>query len=322
MNNFSRRSKVTFLFFLLGIVTILFVYFLQNFQDQESFDISLLEENKTNSREEAIEIGQILGCTRVTDLGDTYLPCSSIREYNYALKLYNLKLEINSKKKANFIENTYISVLIIIVFSLLFYIFQQSKKHESLKVDSKNYLMPGEWVKTIDSLGATVTEASSSSLQTVANSDLVLEDFKYLKNIFLELQNKLNDQDKEIKRLRKGYDNHLVKKFINRFLRVHNYLVKQNQEFPEDLSLQNLLMLMDDALESSNVYLYNPEVGGDYRDVDGLAENPEIIETNEKNQDFKIKNIIKPGYFLKYEENKEFVQDAVVSIYSYVLEEE
>ena len=59
------------------------------------------------------------------------------REYNYALKLYNLKLEINSKKKANFIENTYISVLIIIVFSLLFYIFQQSKKHESLKVDSK-----------------------------------------------------------------------------------------------------------------------------------------------------------------------------------------
>ena len=45
---------------MLGIVSILFVYFLQNFQDQESFDISLLEENKTNSKEEAIEIGQIL----------------------------------------------------------------------------------------------------------------------------------------------------------------------------------------------------------------------------------------------------------------------
>ena len=81
-------------------------------------------------------------------------------------------------------------------------------------------------------------------------------------------------------------------------------------------------MLMEDALESSNVHLYNPEVGGDYRSVEGLAENPEIIETDDESQDFKIKNVVKPGYFLKYDQNKEFVQDAVVSIFSYVREEE
>ena len=177
-------------------------------------------------------------------------------------------------------------------------------------------------MSTIESLGQSVDNVSLQTSDTSENSIKVLEDFESLKDVFLELQNKLNDQDREIERLKKGYDNHLVKKFIIRFLRVHNYLVKQNQEFPEDLGLQNLLMLMEDALESSNVHLYNPEVGGDYRSIEGLAENPEIIETNDENQDFKIKSVVKPGYFLKYDQNKEFVQDAVVSIFSYVREEE
>ena len=91
--------------------------------------------------------------------------------------------------------------------------------------------MPSEWVKAINSLENTVKDVSSKTIQTAINSDTVIEDFKSLKDIFLELQGKLNDQDREIERLKKGYDNHLVKKFIIRFLRVHNYLTKQNQDF-------------------------------------------------------------------------------------------
>ena len=63
-------------------------------------------------------------------------------------------------------------------------------------------------------------------------------------------------------------------------------------------------MLMDDALESSNVYLYNPEVGGDYRDVDGLAENPEIIETNEKTKILKSKTLLNLVIFLNMKKIK------------------
>ena len=290
--------------------------------DGSAESVSLLDTNKNLSKEEAIVLSKELGCTRVQDLGDIYIPCSSVKEYEYAVKIYNLKAEIDAEQRSDLILIVLIILLVATLLSLLRYLFIQGQRHESLKIDGKKYIMPGEWVSTIESLGQSVDNVSLQTSDTSENSIKVLEDFESLKDVFLELQNKLNDQDREIERLKKGYDNHLVKKFIIRFLRVHNYLVKQNQEFPEDLGLQNLLMLMEDALESSNVHLYNPEVGGDYRSIEGLAENPEIIETNDENQDFKIKSVVKPGYFLKYDQNKEFVQDAVVSIFSYVREEE
>ena len=307
---------------LLVVFFIVFLFIVEYFNTEPNVLNSILEQNKELSKVEAIDVAKELGCTRIVDLGDVFVPCSSIEEFDYALKIYNLKEKIQSQQRDNLISSLLIYLTISVIISLVGFIFLQSKRHENLKINSKNYLMPSEWVKAINSLENTVKDVSSKTIQTAINSDTVIEDFKSLKDIFLELQGKLNDQDREIERLKKGYDNHLVKKFIIRFLRVHNYLVKQNQEFPEDSNLQNLLMLMEDALESSNVHLYNPEVGGDYRSVEGLAENPEIIKTDDKNQDFKIKNIIKPGYFLKYDENKEFVQDAVVSIFSYVLEEE
>ena len=307
---------------LLVVFFIVFLFIVEYFNTEPNVLNSILEQNKELSKVEAVDVAKELGCTRIVDLGDVFVPCSSIEEFDYALKIYNLKEKIQSQQRDNLISSLLIYLTISVIISLVGFIFLQSKRHENLKINSKNYLMPSEWVKAINSLENTVKDVSSKTIQTAINSDTVIEDFKSLKDIFLELQGKLNDQDREIERLKKGYDNHLVKKFIIRFLRVHNYLTKQNQEFPEDSNLQNLLMLMEDALESSNVHLYNPEVGGDYRSVEGLAENPEIIETDDESQDFKIKNVVKPGYFLKYDQNKEFVQDAVVSIFSYVREEE
>ena len=319
----QNTTKKTFLpMVLLVVFFIVFLFIVEYFNTEPNVFNSILEQNKELSKVEAIDVAKELGCTRIVDLGDVFVPCSSIEEFDYALKIYNLKEKIQSQQRDNLISSLLIYLTISLIISLVGFIFLQSKRHENLKINSKNYLMPSEWVKTINSLENTVKDVSSKTIQTAINSDTVIEDFKSLKDIFLELQGKLNDQDREIERLKKGYDNHLVKKFIIRFLRVHNYLTKQNQEFPEDSNLQNLLMLMEDALESSNVHLYNPEVGGDYRSVEGLAENPEIIETDDESQDFKIKNVVKPGYFLKYDQNKEFVQDAVVSIFSYVREEE
>ena len=322
MKDINKTEKSLVVLVFLVLISILLVFIVDYFDVELNDSISILEQNKELSKVEAVEIAKELGCTRIVDLGDVYVPCSSIEEYDYVLKIYNLKEKIEAEQRENFKFNLLIYTILFVVISLIGFVILQSKRHESLKINSKNYLMPGEWIKAIDSLESTIEDVSSKTTHTSINSDIVINDFKSLKDIFLELQGKLNDQDREIERLKKGYDNHLVKKFIIRFLRVHNYLVKQNQKFPEDSNLQNLLMLMEDALESSNVHLYNPEVGGDYRSVEGLAENPEIIETDDESQDFKIKNVVKPGYFLKYDQNKEFVQDAVVSIFSYVREEE
>ena len=121
-------------------------------------------------------------------MGDVFVPCSSIEEFDYALKIYNLKEKIQSQQRDNLISSLLIYLTISVIISLVGFIFLQSKRHENLKINSKNYLMPSEWVKAINSLENTVKDVSSKTIQTAINSDTVIEDFKSLKDIFLELQ--------------------------------------------------------------------------------------------------------------------------------------
>ena len=64
------------------------------------------------------------------------------------------------------------------------------------------------------------------------------ENFSNLKNTFLELQKKLDSQDAEIERLKKGYDNHLTKKLISRFLKVFEYVGDLKNNNIEDKNLE------------------------------------------------------------------------------------
>ena len=135
--------------------------------DDSAEGVSLLDTNKNLSKEEAIVLSKELGCTRVVDLGDIYIPCSSVNEYEYAVKIYNMKAEISAEQRNDLILNILIILLIATVLSLLRYLFLQGQRHESLKIDGKKYIMPGEWVSTIESLGQSVDNQSCLQVHVV-----------------------------------------------------------------------------------------------------------------------------------------------------------
>ena len=113
-------------------------------------------------------------------MGDVFVPCSSIEEFDYALKIYNLK-KIQSQQRDNLISSLLIYLTISAIISLVG-LYSCKTEHENLKINSKNYLMPSEWVK-INSLENTVKDVSSKTIQTTINSDTVIEDFKSLRHI-------------------------------------------------------------------------------------------------------------------------------------------
>ena len=75
------------------------------FDAESTLSKSILEQNKELSKVEAVEVAKELGCTRIVDLGDVFVPCSSIEEYDYALKIYNLKEKIQSEQRDNLISS-------------------------------------------------------------------------------------------------------------------------------------------------------------------------------------------------------------------------
>ena len=214
------------------------------------------------------------------------------------------------------------SVFLLILIFLIYFIFRQSKQHKSIELNGEKFLMPSEWAEVINYLaqGSYNSEEALKKLY-ILNQELP-ENFSNLKNTFLELQKKLDSQDAEIERLKKGYDNHLTKKLISRFLKVFEYVGDLKNNNIEDKNLENISLFLEDALADCNVTEFVPELGSDFRELDGIDSSPEIIETNDPNLNFKIAEVKKPGFVITYQDLVEVLQPAFVSVYKFIDQDE
>ena len=77
----QNTTKKTFLpMVLLLVFFIAFIFIVEYFDAESNVSKSILEQNKELSKVEAVEVAKELGCTRIVDLGDVFVPCSSIEE--------------------------------------------------------------------------------------------------------------------------------------------------------------------------------------------------------------------------------------------------
>ena len=173
-------------------------------------------------------------------------------------------------------------------------------------------LVPEKWGRLIDRLAhqaellkaessSSLTEIKELSANHSSNSESLLESF-------LTLQKALDNKDKEIARLKTGYDAAIFKKFLLRFIRLDRALDSLISECTDDQQKKNykyLSRILDDALEECGVVVFTPNEGSDYRDVDAnVDDSPKIIPTSDAKKDFKIAEILSPGYVLEGEENE------------------
>ena len=187
-------------------------------------------------------------------------------------------------------------------------------------------LVPEKWGRTIDALNDEIKdmqESSSSALdQVLHQSNHQSEQADTVITSFLTMQTALDNRDKEIARLKKGYDAVIFKRFLNRFIRVDRALFEIVNETPNgdnEKDMRYLKRLMQDALDECSVERFSPEIGSDFRQAsEGVGDDPKTVNTEDIDLDFTVASVDSEGYVIRGEEEGEHLQvivPAKVSIY-------
>lgn len=187
--------------------------------------------------------------------------------------------------------------------------------------DHPNPLVPEEWGahlhKQNDVVRALVQHVNLQTQNTSAHLERNADVIREMTETFMTFKNALDEKDREIERLRKGYDAHTYRKFLNRFIRLHQSLGDIRRD--GDLSPKSfdfLSMLLEDALEECSVTIFEPEPGENFRLLgDRVADNPATVETDDPEKDFTIASVEVPGYEVSGAEREVVLVPARVSIF-------
>lgn len=130
-----------------------------------------------------------------------------------------------------------------------------------------------------------------------------------------KLQETITSQEQEIKSLRRVHDNAALRRVLVRFIRVDQALTHAIQEDAGADALQDLKPLIEDAFDEAGIDRLKPSVGDDYRKAFGVANNPKIIETQDKEKHFAIGQVLEDGYYLRGAQDAAVLVPAKVVVY-------
>ena len=179
--------------------------------------------------------------------------------------------------------------------------------------------VPANWTKHLAELGNAIAQLGADqkkNLQTVsAATSQNTEKTANMVSVYMELHKALDQKDAEIKRLKGGYDAAIFKQFIARFARIDKAVGEYLEEGRDKDALTALQELLEDAFDECGVTKFYPEVGADYRKAEGVADHPRVERTEDASNDFKIAEVIEPGYKLVAGEDSSVLVPAKVRIY-------
>jgi ABC-type multidrug transport system fused ATPase/permease subunit len=249
-----------------------------------------------------------------------------------ALSAENLQTSSDNSTYPNYLLLIILALLSLISVSISLWLYWWRKK----LIESKEIMMvPEAFAGNLEKLASSVHESGSMVAKAVNQQTEVVshtstslsslnEDIQKMIEIHMKLQSSLNEKDDEIKRLKKGYDADIFHNFLLRFTRVdrnmRGYLAKEEIDLA---GLKQIHEVMEDALEECGVESFSPETGVDYRNEEGVEDNPKQIETSDEDQNFNIAEIIDFGYRRKRTDGGfDIITKALVSIYVYIKPEQ
>lgn len=216
-----------------------------------------------------------------------------------------------------YITISLLSLSTAIAVSVSFYLY----KWRRILLANPNSVVPEEWAKYLQGVGEGVTRLSSS---LDANLSRISQESRYnterisnMTETYMELQGALDEKDKEISRLKEGYDAEIFRKFIGRFARVDQALEDLIADSIKKEELLLIKRLLEDAFEECGVVRHSPNIGDDYRVVSGVSDNPKTKLTADPELDFKIAEIIEYGYELNTGFEKKSLIPSKVRIYKF-----
>ncbi len=214
-----------------------------------------------------------------------------------------------------------ICFLALLLVALIVYLYRWSKTLRVAPVESPTFVPASSDVvqqnvltQTLAELRALIAGSMEQIGRDSANNE---EKLGTLRNIYVTLHGALDEKDAEIRRLKKGYDAQVFRKFLIRFIRTDlavNDFVQDVETKSEALAL--IKRLLEDALDECGVERFSPAIGEDYRRVEGVADNPKKTLSHNVDDRYKIAEVIEQGYRMKTPDGYEIVYPAKVRIFT------
>lgn len=162
--------------------------------------------------------------------------------------------------------------------------------HWRQTIDVTGALTPERWGEYLKDVGSSVKENSSvvhliaeavnehiSAIQKVHQTNLhgtkqISEETKALKEMLLAFQTSLDEKDKEISRLKEGYDFKILKNTLAQLVTLHAQCLELMGKNPENKQMSNFELLIRDSIENAGVEIGTPAKGELFSDFSDLVE--------------------------------------------------
>lgn len=224
----------------------------------------------------------------------------------------------NSLDKWMFIALVTMAIAMLISSAISFYLYRWRK----ILLSNPHMVVPeqlGEWTGSLTKHVHRFTEAVSTNLNESARlGQQTKQGISDLSETFMTMQQALDEREREIQRLKRGYDSEIFRKFVARFIRVDQAVEDfQRSGSADEAGLDQIRRLLEDAFSECNVECFQPELGSDYREAVGVADQPKTAKAESPEDDFKIAEILESGYLIRSAENSEVIKPSKVRIYTF-----
>ena len=158
-------------------------------------------------------------------------------------------------------------------------------------------IVPIDLMDTVETQDRSFRQLASA---VVKESERSLASSAELLQAFRSLQTALDEKDVEIKRLKKGYDTEIFRRFLRRFIRLDKAFSEEISDLsPRDdegrETLSGLQKLLGDALKECGVTVFSPAVGASVREVFGVEDGYDVRLPERPDQEFTIAEVLEPG---------------------------
>tara|TARA_B100001094_G_scaffold332895_1_gene407174 strand:- start:2667 stop:3884 length:1218 start_codon:yes stop_codon:yes gene_type:complete len=231
-------------------------------------------------------------------------------------------------------------LLIILVFSFLTYsLYSWRIRLSNKKGELKELLTPENFNLIMENLNKSI-EKNETNLKKTTNNILLStdkntkaltmineensKDIDSLKDVVMSFQSKIDSQEKEIKRLKFGYDSFVLKNYFNKLVNIKEliaYIIENNNKKDKSKlneSIDRLAGRLENMLKRYNIETIPINNGDKIENIDSDSyESNEDLKPKNEEQSLTICKVTSNGYRYKKEDGSyKVILPASVSIYT------
>ncbi len=186
------------------------------------------------------------------------------------------------------------------------FIFRESKKQVNPNLSNVDKVLNAhlkEYKREIDLINKSISKT--------------LDEVSTLKEMFLDLNNQITKQEKELDIHRKGYANTILNNFYEDLLDLFELIEEHYQNNPNE-EFEKIIKYSSFLIQDMGIEKFIPPLNEEVRNLKGINIHPDFTSTDIDSKDGTIQKVLKHGYKKVNEDNSvAYIRSATVKIYKF-----